>query len=242
MNTTDSNLTGTLARDAKWLASHTILLLVVALLVTGGVYGVEGLLSRRASENDAKWQAILKQQTAQTQTLQQQLTVDEQNWTKIQTQLLAQNQTLENTIVKQNQQTRQQQATDQTLSLEGAATRLSQQTGAKPGEVTVMGDVVGIDLPITRSVVSSLDALVGAQTVLQETQAQLANETTLYKNATADVEEQKRLVAAQQQTLVDTQKACKAQVAAVKARSRKNILKAFGIGVGIGIGIGIHYF
>lgn len=237
----ETNPTSTLPGDLKWLASHITLLLVVALLIAGGVYGVESLLSRRAAENDAKWEVILKQQTAQTQTIQQQLTADEANWARIQSQLLAQNAKLASEITTRDQQTQQQVKQDATLNAQQAAVRLATQTSANQGEITVDGNSLVLDLPVTTRIVSDLDILASTQADLEDTKQQLVNETQVAMTAQNDVAEQKTLVVAQQKQLADAQQACKAQVAALNAKHRKSLLKTIVISLGIGIGIGAHY-
>lgn len=231
-----------LNKDFTWISSHLILLAVVALLVFGGVYGVESLLSRRAAANDAKWEYLLKEQTAQTQTIQQQLTQDEKQWAQVVSKLTAQNVQLAATVNERDRQLQQQEKQNATLTAQEAAERLAAQTHAEQGEVTVAGNSVVLDLPVTRRVVDSLDSLSTTQADLEDTKQQLVNETQIAVTAQDDVAEQKTLVAAQQKQLATAQQTCKAQISDLKAKQRKNILKTIFIGLGIGIGIGAHYF
>lgn len=230
-------------KDWTWLTSHLLLLLVAASLVLGFVYFVEGEISKRDASNDARWKTILSAQTQQTQAIQTQLTQDEIQWQQVQKQLLAQNSQLTQTIANISQQTQKEVQSDKSLDATQAAARLSQQTGATSGEVSVQNSNVVIDLPIARVIAGDLDTLVGTQAILSNTQKELSNETTLYTNAEAQVTEQNQLVAAQQVQLVDEQKACKAQVSAVKAAARKSKLKWFGVGYVLGFisgAVGAH--
>ena len=236
--TTNSTVTG----DLAYLKHHAILLAVVGMLILGGVYGVENLVARHDANNDAKWQSILAAQTAQTQVLQKQLSTDEQNWAQIQASLLAQNANLAADLAKISQKTQEDVKHDATLSAQEAATRLSQQTGATSGEVVVQGNAVVLDLPITRRIVGDLDLLAGTQATLSDTQKQLTNETVLFTNSQADLSETKKLVDSQQTQLTDADKACKAEVAAIKAKHRKTIVKVALACLSIGFGIGVHYF
>lgn len=238
MDTSNTAIT----KDLSWIGSHLVLLLVVALLVFGGVYGVESLLNRRAAENDAKWQAILKQQAAQTQSLQQQISQDEKQWAQTFAKLTAQNAQLATTVAQRNQELQQQEKQNATLTASQAAVRLAAQTQAGTGEISVAGDSVTIDLPITRRIVDSLDSLTAAQADLVDTKKQLENETVIATNAQSDAAQQKKLVAGTQQLVTDAQDACEAQVAALKAAHRKSILKVIFVSLGIGVGIGAHYF
>jgi hypothetical protein len=216
--------------DFTWLKQHLILVAFAALLVFGGVYFVDGLLSKHAAENDAKWQSILKTQQAQTQAISNQLNQDEANWAQVQAKLLAANQQLASAIATRDSAAQKQTQTDATLSASEAAQRLAQQTGAKPGEIAAQGDNISVDLNISRGIVTSLDLLPAAQADLVDTKKQLANETDIATNSQADVAAQKNLVSALRTENTDQQKACVAQVSAVKAAARKSKLKWFGIG------------
>lgn len=227
--------------DYAWLIHHSILLIITGALVLGSVYEVENLITKRDAAEAARYELILQQQTAQTQTIQKQLAQDEQQWQVVQSQLFAQNRALENTIEKQNTELKKQQQIDATLSAQTAAERLATQTSAAPGEVVANGDIITLDLPITRRVVAGFDDLVATQENLKNTQTELTNETNLYTNSQAQVAEQKTLVTAQQNQLAAAGKACDARVNVEKAKARKAGLKGFIFGaLAVLIGIAGH--
>lgn len=244
MTTTPSpeGLSIKLENDWRWLVSHIVLLLVLAGAVTGGIYLVDGLLAKRAAENDARWKAILGLQQQQTISLQKQITTEEAQWQKIQAQLLQQNSQLAAEVVARDKQTAEQVQHDKNLNASQAAERLATLTQAQPSEVVVNGNSLDIDLPTSTRIIGDLDLLGGTQADLAATKQQLTNETTLYTNSQADLAEQKKLVANTQTLVTDTQQQCKAEVKALKAKQRKNIFKAVFVGIGIGLGLGIHYF
>lgn len=233
------DLQTTIITDWKWLRTHLVLVFVAAALVGGGIYGVEALIAKHEAEKDSQWQQILAAQTAQTQLLQNKLNQDESNWS-VQN---AQNQqligTLAQTIAKRDAATKQQQQLDATLSTAQAADRLSQQTGAKTGEVVATGDLVQLNLPVSRQVVQLLDTIPALQGDLADTKSQLGAETAVATNLQANVTEQKTLIAAQQTQFTDSQNACKAQVADLKAQARKSKLKWFV--AGLVAGFSLHF-
>jgi hypothetical protein len=228
-----------IAKDYAWVTHHLISLALVGILTIGGIYGVESLIAKHDSQNSAKYEAILAAQTQQTQTLQKQLQADEEQSAQIEAQLLAQNSQLAQQISARNQAVVAQVKSDATLSTQDAAARLSQQTNATAGEVTAQGNNVTIDLPITRAVVSALDELPVVQANLDDTQKQLVNETTIATNAQTDATDAKKVIAAQVTQMADADKACKADIATVKAQARKSGLKWFLIGLVTGL-VGGH--
>jgi hypothetical protein len=230
----------TLLQVESNIKSHLVAIIVVLALVFGAVWGVDSLIARHDGATSARYETLLANQTAQTVALQKQLTIDEAQWSVIQAQLLAANAQLVKTIQQRDASTKQQQTIDASLDTSTAAQRLAQQVRANPGEVNVgAGDTVVLDLPVTRSVVSSLDLLPTVQSDLADTRTQLANETTIANNALSDVAAEKAVVVSQAKQLVDQTNACVAQVKTLRAHQRKNLIKAFFAGVVTGI-IGGH--
>lgn len=237
---TTSPITSTLAKDYAWVIHHLLSLAIVGVLVIGGVYGTESLIAKHDVQNSAKYEAILATQTQQTQTLQKQLSTDEANWAQVEAQLLAQNAQLTKQITARNQAVAIQVQTDATLSATDAAARLTTQTHAAPGEVLASGNDVTIDLPITRAIVSDLDQLPVVQADLTDTKTQLANETVVATNAQTDAIDAKKVIAAQVTQMADADKACKADIATVKAQARKSKWKYLLFGGAIVEGVKLY--
>ena len=210
---TDTSITTKLSADLAWARHHLFLMAVVLVLTFAGIYGVLNLVARDRAANDSKWQAILAAQTAQ---------FTEENKKRDAENAASKQEILQiaQSIANRNTQVAQQVKTDATLSAQEAAQRLTQQTKAQPGEVTAQGSNLLVDLPISRGIVTALDLLPAAQADLTDTQKQLAAQTQISTNLQADVSGLRTLNQ-------DQQKACQAQVAAVKAQARKSKLKWF---------------
>ena len=213
-----------------WLAHHVVLFILAVLICVGAVYATDSIISKRDDQNSTKWNSILQTQTEQTAALQKQIVSDEQAsavrdaaYQKTITQLAQ-------TIGQRNVQNAKQQQIDTTLHFPEAAERLANQTHAAPGEIVVTASGIDIDLPITRSIVSSLDLLPVVQANLADTEKQLAAQQNLTGDAVADDTKQKSLVAALNAQVLDGNKACMAQVTALKAKNRKSKIKIFFVG------------
>lgn len=209
---------------------HLILLVLAAVLVTGSVYGVEGVIARHDLENSTKWNSILQTQTAQTVALQKQIASDEEVAAIRDAAYQKTISQLAQTISVRNAQTQQQVKNDASLNAQQAAIRLATQTNAQAGEIGVAGDTISLDLPITRNIISNLDLLETAQADLSDTEKQLAAQQGLTADAAADDNKQKSLVAALQTEVLDSDKACLAQVKTLKAQNRKSKIKIFFVG------------
>lgn len=217
-------------QDWTWVTHHILSLALAAALALGGIYLTESIVARHDAENSTKWNSILQTQAAQTAALQKQIASDEQAaairdaaYQKTITQLAQ-------TISVRNAQATQQVKNDATLDAQQAAVRLATQTQAAPNEIVATNDSIVVDLPITRRIVGSLDLLPVAQQNLADTEKQLAAQQGLTADAVADDGKQKQIVSDLQQTVLDQDKTCLAQVKALKAASRKGKLKWFGIG------------
>lgn len=227
------------ASTFTWLIHHVTLLLVVVGLGVGLFYFVENIVQKHDLAQEEKYNSLLTTQAQQTQTLQKQLTIDEQNWTAIQTQLLKQNSALEQKILNQNQVTQKQVQNDATLDAQQTAARISQQTNAKQNEITAADNTIILDLPIGRVVTSDLDLLSGAQADLAATKKELDNETQIVNNDSQQSAKQNQVIAGLQAQNVEQVKACAAETGALKAKMHKNGVKRFFQGVGVGLGTGI---
>lgn len=233
-------ITTTITKDLTWIKGHIFLLLAVVFLIFIGIYGIEDVLAKHDKEKDAAAQQALAIQAAQTQALITKLGQDEQTWSQQNAQnqqIIAQ---LATAITTRDAATRKQQQVDATLSASAAAERISQQTGAKAGEVVANGDMIQLDLPITRQVVQQLDTIPALQGDLKDTQSQLTAETAVAGNLQSDLNGQKQLVGSLQAQNADQVKACAAQVKDLKAQARKSKLKWYSAGVVTGFLL--HFF
>lgn len=223
-------------KDWVWLTQHLVAIVIVVGLALGGVYLVENLIAKHDSATAEKYNTVLTTQAQETKDVETQLQTDEANWTQLITQLTTENNKLAASISTRTTQVNAQVKTDATLSSIDAAARIAQQTKATAGEVVAVGDSITLDLPVSRAITSDLDLLPVVQFNLVDAQTQLKNETQIATDAQADVTEQKKLVTAQQNQLVDAQKSCDARVTAANAVARKSKLQWFLAGVGIVLG------
>lgn len=212
MDLTNSSL----QQGAHWLWTHAILLAVVVLLGFGSTYFVESLIAKRDASAAAGLHEIVSVLQKQNDTTQ------------------AQNQHLQDEIDKlalsvtqRNAQNTKQQKNDASLSAKDAAGRLAAQTNAQSGEITVAGDLVTIDLPITRFIVGSLDDLLTTKANLVDTQTALETSKRL-------VTSQSDLLNSRVKELDDTKKACAQDLKVATDNARKGKLKWFAIGFGTG--------
>lgn len=233
--------TSLLSKEWAWVTSHIISLTLFAAIGVFGVYKVESLAEAHDAKEAALYTSLSAAQTAQNQTLENQLKTDEANWATVQAQLLAQNSQLAQAITQKNQQLAVQVKADATLDAQSAAAKLSQQSDASSGEVTAQNNTINIDIPVARRIVADLDTLPVVQSDLSATQTQLTNETTIASNNAQDAADQKKVVTGLQTQIADDSKACDAKVAAANAKVKKAGIKGFFYGaVAVAAGILIH--
>jgi len=228
-----------LTYDLNYLKHHILLLAITGAFVIAGIWGVESLVAKHDIATEAKYNSLLAAQVQQNASVEAQITAQEAHYQEIEKTLLAQNAQLSKTILDENTAIAKQRQADATLSAQQAAERISQQVKAAPGEVTANGNNVIADLPVARSIASSLDLLVGTQSELADTQTQLKNETTIDANDKSTIGQQTTLIAGLKKQNDDQIVACAAQVSAVKATARKNSLKWFAKGFVTGLVTGI---
>lgn len=231
-----------MSNEISWVKHHLILLAVIIIFFFGGVYFVVHLLANNTAANNAQWQQVLAVTEQHVQTLESKLTDDEKARANVQAQQQAIISQLATAIAQRNAAVDKQTKIDATLSASEIATRLSQLSQAKVGEITAQGDNIVIDLPIGRTVMASLDLLPVVQADLADTQQQLAGETTIASSANAMIEEQKMVIDSINQLAAIQQKATAATVSDLKAQARKSKLKYLGVGYIAGLlsGIGLR--
>jgi hypothetical protein len=221
--------------DLTYVKTHLALLGIVVILAAGSVYGIESLVAKHDTERETKDSQVLALITAQTTDLKSRMAQDEQAATIRDAQYAAIIGQLSSTIQKQTTQLQQQVKVNATLTALQTAQAISQKTQAQPGEVTAQGDNVTLDLPIARTVNSSLDMLATTTAQLDETKKQLDAQTGLTNDAILDTVNAKKVIVNQANEITQGDKVCIDKIAVVKAQARKSKLKWLGIGYVLGL-------
>jgi hypothetical protein len=215
----------TISEDLQWVKTHVILLVFVVCLAIGGVYCIETIIAKHDDATNARWQAINQAQIAQVKDLSDKLSSDEKERAQEnaqQTAILAQ---LAASISQRDKNAATTIKQDSTLQASDIAKKLTTQTGAQPGEITTQGDNTVVDLPMSRIIVANLDQLPTTQADLIDTQKQLVSETNIASNFQSDAVQEADVITAMKNQEAVADKACKAQIADVKAQARKSKIK-----------------
>ena len=189
--------------------------------MAGAVYGVDSIVARHDAARSTQFAQILATQAEQTKTLQQQLAADEAATAVRDAQYQATIAQLSKSIQVRDANAQKQQQTDTTLDAVSAASRLAAQTGAQSGEISVAGDNVTLDLPITRRIVAAFDELSVAQADLQDTKNQLTAQAGLTLDANTKLADADKVITSQTAQLTDATKSCNAQIKTLKAKQRR---------------------
>lgn len=201
----------TIERDITWIKGHAIVALLAVALIAGSIIGGVSLFERLIEAHDARGAAAQQAKegvdTATTAALMAQLAQDRVANIARDTAQTALIQTLIAQMAQQRAQTAKQIITDGTLDANSAAARIVAQTKAAPSQVTVNGNTVAMDLPLTRIVVADLDQLPQALSDVQNFQAQLAAQLILTRDAKTELGVANQLVEADKLELIATVKA-----------------------------------
>jgi hypothetical protein len=212
-----------------WIQKHERVIIVALVLLAGSwAYGKYANLASSKAEaraNAAEQALVLQNATdaqlaAQTAQVLAQHQAIEQAYAALQTATAAAAASRQASVV-------QQQKTDATLPAADLANRMKTQAKAPEGSITVSGDTLNLTRVGAVAVVQALDTIPALQ-------ADLDDETALAQSAISAKNSGDEVIAAQtkeitglQTAAVDQQKACTAQIAAVKADARKSKIKAF---------------
>lgn len=215
--------------DVVWIRTHVLAILFAVALISGltlgGITLTENLIERHDTRMAAAQQQKEGVDTATQRALMAQLQQDrtaEAARDAAQASLI---QTLVSQMAQQRAATAKQVVTDSTLDAQSAATRLTTQTKANPGDITVSGNNIIMPLPITRTIVADLDLLPQAQSDVTNLQAQLTAQQTLTADAKSEAAAAANVINADKDELIATVKAdnaaCKVQVDAQAKKDRK---------------------
>lgn len=233
----------TVTKDITWIKAHALICLLAIALIAGSIIGgitlFEGLIERHDERVAATAQKAEGVDTAAQAALVAQLA---QYRAEDTVRDAAQNTLIASLVSQMSQQhaaTNKQVATDATLDAQAAGARLSGQTKAGPGDVTVVGDNITMSLPLTRIVVTDLDLLPQAQSDVTNLQGQLSAQQILTTDAKTELGTANGIIAADKVELLATVKgdnaACQVRVDKQADKDRKRGIWATIGGVIVGI-------
>lgn len=230
-----------LSADWTWLKNHLILLLIVAGLVIGSVYGIESVISAHDHEAAIRMETLAQTLVQQNQAVQLQMKAQIDTLTQQNIALQQEVSSLATAIATRDAKLKMVQAQVPQLSPDQLS--LEWQKSVKTGTVKPETGGYLVDQPAAVATLQILEALpVLTQDVadLQKSNSnlnvQLVNETAIYeaekKSHGSDNDANKAVIAAKDAEIKD-----------VKAQCRKSKLKWFGAGVVVGfIGRGFSKF
>lgn len=211
-----------LLADWKWLTTHLILVLVLVAVVFGSVYYVNSVIERHDEARQSADAKVLAQAVQQTTTLEAALAADQKASAVRDAQASATISSLLSSLAARDAALKTTLAQNASLTAAQAAQKLTQRTGAVPGEITAVGNTVVADLPTAIKFVNAFDQLTAAQADLVA-DAGIIDETNVKLNdANKSLSDANALVASQKTQLTDADKVCKDQIAVVKAKARKH--------------------
>jgi hypothetical protein len=227
---TTTTPTGTVtAVTQSWIKAHEkIVALALVLLVGGWGYGKYADASASKAEARASVaEATLAAQKTQDTQLAATVTQLTQQYQQLTSTLAAQNTTFALALAQRQAAVVQNQSNDATLGLPALANRLQTLGNAPTGSVTTQGDSVNLTHPGALAITDTLETIPALNADLTDTKAVLG--ATQAAKAAGDkvIDAQIAEIAGLNLAATDADKACKAQVATVKAEGRRNSLKWF---------------
>ena len=225
-----------------WLQKHERLL-IVALVLLAGSWGTNHLLNNMASADKTKADvavaALNTQKATDAQLALQSAQVQAQYQTMV-TQLTAQNVELAKAVSSRNTGLQAQKGTDASLPLEALATRLQTLSQAPVGSISVAQNSLTLTQPGAIAITQTLEEVPVLQANLKDTQQLADNSSKELAQSNLVIGSLNTQVAGLTLAGVDADKACKAEVASVKASARKSKVRWFKIGFFTGLITGIY--
>ena len=208
-----------------WLKAHEILVALVLLLAVG-VWGYGRFLDASSSKAEARAntaeQALVAQKAQDAQNAAQILTLTQQ-YQQLTATLATQNASLAASLASRQTAQAAQQATDAHLAPSALATRLQQLANTLPEEVALAPDGK-IDLTQSGAVkvTQTLEQIAPLQADLKDTQATLGATQAAKAQADTLIAAQGTQITGLNLAMTDQDKACKTEIASVKADAKKS--------------------
>lgn len=227
------------AKEVSWLKAHERIVIVFLILAASvfAVNKIENVIASRDASRATVAEAALASQKATDAQLATQSAQMQAQYQAMVDGLTKQNAALSSAITARQSALQAQQGADAHLPVNGLATRIGALAGAPAGSVSSTDKSVSL---------TQTGAVAVAQTLEQVPvlQANLKDQTTVSSNLAKELDAANGLdvvlnkqVSALNLTIVDGDKACKAEVASVKAESRKKSKNWFLRGLAVGAGV-----
>jgi hypothetical protein len=217
--------------------------IVIALVLLAGAWGygkyTDVLASRAETRATVSEQALASQKDTDAQFALQTAQVLAQYQIMCQS-LVAQNNALQASVAQRQAILVKQVTQDSTLSLPDLAKRLKTLGNAPETSVSLLGDHIDLTQAGAVAITQTLEALPVIQEDLKDTQATLGATQGALTQANVVLVDQNKQITGLNLAAVDQDRACKAQVAALKADARKSKLRWFKLGFLLGFGSGAY--
>ncbi len=235
--TTDTQVSNTVSQDLAWARHHLFLLVAVAVLVVGSVYGILTVIANHDHQNFLQQQAILQQFSEQNKQVQAQ--------TKAEIDALAQQNTVlqqQLTVITAAIATRDAQLIKDRDAIKTLPpSQLATKWGAAANEPAPTIDTNGNFLAPLPLAQKSTDALIQVPVLTQDKkdlQTQVDKETTVATNTQKQFDDEKKAHASDKELCTQTVGTKDSEIKDLKAQARKRnviiavIAAAFGFGLG----------
>ncbi len=231
----------TFKAELSWIQRHERILIVALVLLTGAFVGSRWI-DYAAKSADANVVAV-------TQQLKDQKDVNVQSALQTQTAtaiyqntisaLTQQNSQLANAVAARNGALSKQQASDKALPLSGLALRWASVAGVAPSELTASTTGITISDSGARQTVLELEKVPVLTANLNDATATVASQQDALAKGRDLIADYGTQVSGLHTQIMDQDKACKAEVTAVKADARKGKVRWFKAGVVVGFVAGL---
>lgn len=233
----DTQIAGKVSQDIAWAQHHLFLLVAVAVLTVGSIYGIESILARRANDQFQQAQAILVQMQKQNEQVQAASKAEIETLTQQNVVLTQQFQAAMSAIAARDAQLLHDRAEIKTLPPSQLATKWGAAANEPAPTIATNGDF-DVALPLAQK---SVDALIQIPVLSKDNtdlKSSLATQTQLASNNEKKFEDEQTAHTSDTKTCTQTIATKDAEIKKVKADARKrNIIISI---ISLALGFGLH--
>lgn len=222
-----------------WLKAHERIIIVGIIAVSTLFLGGKFLnnIADRDRAAAAQSAQVLTQDRADNAALVAQIAKAQDDYKTLVIQLTQQNSVLQTQIAQRQVVYQQQVTVDKTLPMPDLGNRWAKLASLNPQDITATTAGISVTPEGALSTVVQLEQVPVLTGNLADVTAQKANLSTLLDSSDALNGQLTDQVKGLQTTISDSDKACKTEIASVKASARSGKLKAFLYGAGVGAGV-----